>query len=108
MPSKAIPVEGDPFYQVTPGSGAYHAFRTDSSGKTPDDQNPGYYSVGTTPPDRANIDNYLGSPADALTPDARMGGRGMTPSGARLAPDGHYYIFAPHAEGNWRRVEWKP
>jgi hypothetical protein len=25
-------------------------------------------------------------------------------SGARLAPDGHYYIFAPHARGNWRKV----
>jgi hypothetical protein len=24
--------------------------------------------------------------------------------GARLAPDGNYYIFAPHERGNWRKV----
>jgi len=31
-----------------------------------------------------------------------------TPQGARLAPDGHHYIFAPHAGGNWRKVVRSP
>jgi hypothetical protein len=28
--------------------------------------------------------------------------------GARLAPDGHHYIYAPHTTGNWRRIVWEP
>jgi hypothetical protein len=29
---------------------------------------------------------------------------GQAPGGARLAPDGYHYIYAPHARGNWRKV----
>jgi hypothetical protein len=74
----------------------------ESGGPSSDDQQAG----GASPPAAASSGSPGATPpAPGGLPQVPAGyGAQRVPPGARQAPDGHYYIYAPHEGGNWRKV----